>query len=332
MRIDNIRSSSYNNYDSCQWDYYLKYDIGFESKGSIKTDMGTLIHLALEILAKVKKNNHHLLKDKYSDPEYIFEVVWNSKTKEWKDIHNFTEKEYDFCKSSFYKIINSRDNPLLLNILDTEKQFSIEIQKRGFSYEDSNGVKQYLKLRGTIDLITISDANTIRVLDWKSGRRNCWITGKLKEIDDFEKDMQLRIYNLALKYIYPQYKNRLFTINYINDGGPFTVSFDDSDIEKTIDNLRRRFQEIRFNNEPSRLKDDPSRKKDLWKCKYVCQFGKQKDEYGRPVCNTYHNILKDYGIVKTNQILTDISLEGKSLNISDRNNYNHDRMYRGIIK
>lgn len=49
-----IRSSSYNNYDFCQVQYYLNYVLGIERKTGKKATKGTMVHKVLECLANIK--------------------------------------------------------------------------------------------------------------------------------------------------------------------------------------------------------------------------------------------------------------------------------------
>lgn len=324
MRVTNLRASSINNYKLCEWDYFLKYICNYQTPSGKKTVCGSIIHYSLELVAKFKMDGNTDI----PNPEFFFESAWQKYYTEENHIYNFTEKDKEFCRNSFYKVYNSSLNPLNDKILDIEKQFEIEIQKPGFKLP--NG--KYMLLRGTVDLVTEIDSETLWIKDYKSGSRKDYIEGHYKDVDTLQWDTQLRVYNLALSKIYPKYKYRVFTLVYINDGGPFSVSFESKDLETTLDNLRRTFNEIKNNNEPKRLKDDITRRDELWKCKNVCYFGKQKNENGQSLCDEYYNIYKDYGIEKATEIITNISIEGKQLNISDRNDYSHDRMYRGIIK
>jgi len=328
MEINHLRASTINTYGSCQWDFFLRYVCNYQTPSGKKATLGSIFHLAIELVAKTKKTGHYLLKDKFCDPEYLFEIAWNRYFKEENHIHNFTSKDKEFCKDTFYKIYNSELNPINDKIVDIEKQFEIEIQKPGFKLPNN----EYMKLRGTVDLVTEYDSDTLWVKDWKTGKRKDFNSGKDKDIDNLLLDTQLRVYNLAMSKIYPQYKNRLFTLIYVNDGGPFTVSFHSKDLDATLDNIRRKFNEIRSNDDPLRLKDDLNRRSEFWKCKYVCHFGKEKDEFGRSLCDLYYGIYKDFGLEKTQEIITSLSLEGKPIQLSDRNDYGHDRMYRGIIK
>ena len=55
MLVTYVRSSSYNNYDFCQMQYFLTYVLGWQSDSGKKADMGTMAHKVMEILAGLKK-------------------------------------------------------------------------------------------------------------------------------------------------------------------------------------------------------------------------------------------------------------------------------------
>ena len=80
-------------------------------------------------------------------------------------------------------------------------------------------------MKGTIDLITKPSEDTLEIIDWKTGRRLDWATGQEKTQEKLETDPQLMIYFYAAKKLYPEIKNCIVTIFFINDGGPFSVSF-----------------------------------------------------------------------------------------------------------
>ena len=58
----------------------------------------------------------------------------------------------------------------------------------------------------------------------------------------------------------------MVTINYINDGGAYTICYDKSDLSKTEDMLREKFQIIKNTEIPKLNKS--------WKCSRLCHFGK----------------------------------------------------------
>ena len=50
-----MRSSSFNNWDFCQMQYYMTYVLGLPRSSSKKADQGTIVHKVMEVLAQCKK-------------------------------------------------------------------------------------------------------------------------------------------------------------------------------------------------------------------------------------------------------------------------------------
>ncbi len=337
MFVEAIRSSSLSTYKDCQWKYFLEYLVGFESLAGKSALLGTICHAVLEVLAKCKKTGHYKLKDKYSDPDYVLDICWNSYFEEYKNTFDLEKADYTFCKKIVATVLSSPLNPLELNIIATEKQFEVDIQKPAFEYKQKDILndcvkKGFFKLRGTIDLITEIDKDTLHIIDWKTGVRKDWLTGKPKEWEDFFKDNQLRLYDLVLDTLYPEYKYKMLTICFIRDGGPFTVSFSDEDRKNTLNDLRKAFLEISQNNKPTRLKDDFLRKDQQWKCRYVCSFGKTKDQDGRSQCDTFYNLFQKQSFESATKALYQINISAKKKDVSRRNDYSHNSITRAIIQ
>ena len=78
-----------------------------------------------------------------------------------------------------------------------------------------------------------------------TGRRLDWATGQEKTQEKLENDPQLRIYHYAVSHLYPEIDHIIFTIYFINDGGPFSICFDKSDIPRTEDMLRQKFEIVK---------------------------------------------------------------------------------------
>ena len=55
MLVTYIRSSSYNNFEYCQMQYFITYVLGHQSDSGKKAEQGTMAHKAMEILAGLKK-------------------------------------------------------------------------------------------------------------------------------------------------------------------------------------------------------------------------------------------------------------------------------------
>ena len=55
MLVTYIRSSSYNNYEYCQMQFFITYVLGQESVSGKKAQLGTIVHKVMECLASCKK-------------------------------------------------------------------------------------------------------------------------------------------------------------------------------------------------------------------------------------------------------------------------------------
>ena len=67
MLITYVRSSSYNNYDSCQMQYFITYVLGHQSDSGKKAELGTIVHKVMEVLAGLKKFQQDNNRRKYLD-------------------------------------------------------------------------------------------------------------------------------------------------------------------------------------------------------------------------------------------------------------------------
>jgi hypothetical protein len=155
-------------------------------------------------------------------------------------------------------------------------------------------------------LITQVDDDTIEVVDWKTGKRLDWATGQEKTHEKLQKDPQLMIYHYAINHIFPQYKHVIFTIYFINDGGPFSVLFEPKDMIYTEDLLKNKFNYIKKTKKPRLNK--------TWMCNKLCHFGKTSFENTSivPIIEYRDNqtCKKDTMMTKCEQIKHDIELYG----------------------
>lgn len=282
MIITYFRSSSYNTHSMCEQQYFGEYVLGWRGLSGQKADKGTITHKVLEILAIIKKAEQDGL-DSIDDDvvgsidiqQYnlntIIQKVYDHYTSQTRH-HKWTPKDYKDCHAWVYKAIEFNDgmfDPRNRNILCPEQHFDFEINKPWAKYSYNIGsqvLSGHLALKGTIDLITLVNEDTIEIIDWKTGRRLDWATGQEKTQEKLEKDPQLRIYHYAIKHLYPHIKHIMFSIYFINDGGPFTICFNDSDLSATEDMLRNKFEAIKSTRKPRLNKS--------WMCSKLCHFGK----------------------------------------------------------
>lgn len=266
----------------CEQQYLFDYVLGYRSPSNKKADKGTIVHKVLEILAFIKY--HQQKKDKTFiddilgqvdvnnyDLDSIIDKIYNYYTSAFSH-HEWKKIDYKDCYNWTYKAINYENgmfDPRNRDILYPEQQFDIVIDKpwAKYKYDTSNGVLEgNLAIKGTIDLITRPNNNTVEIIDWKTGRRLNWATGEEKTQEKLEKDPQLMIYYYAVQKLYPEIENCIVTIFFINDGGPFSMTFDKKDIYKTEQLLKEKFKKIQQTTKPRLNK--------TWKCTKLCHYGK----------------------------------------------------------
>lgn len=255
-----IRSSSYNTWDSCQHKYYLDYGLGFRSPANLAAQKGTIVHKALELLAQFnltkKAGKVHFTNSELAQtftittfsPEMAIELAY----KFYVDKHEYeyTDKDFEDCQRWMWEALTYKEgmfSPLQLNIVAEERFFDLEIKKPWAAYNytlHNERIKGYLHLKGTLDLIVKRDNNVLEVIDWKTGSRRDWVTGKTKNYDEFVQDPQIRLYHYAATILYQWASQILFTIFWLKDGGPFTICFHKDDMKQTEQMLRQRFEEI----------------------------------------------------------------------------------------
>ena len=323
MNIEYVRASSVNTYGGCEFQYFLEDVLNIPSQSGKKALLGTIVHHVLEIMARAKKNNHS--PDKFTDAENLLRICWDRYEKE--EGHNFDLKpaDYRFCTRTIDKVIGTAYDPMNLNVIDVEKRFQLPLKTDGFSFDfydimEKTQKSGYYELRGTSDLITEIDSDTLEIVDWKTGSRKDWNTGKLKDYEYLSsKDLQLRMYDLAMSLVYPQYKTRLLTIHFINDGGPFTVTFDDAQRKETLEILRGKINDIRDNWMPARMKE-VNPKDARWKCKNVCYFGKTKGPSGMCHCDNVYSYMVHNGIEETMSKASEIRNNKKDAEKSSTSN------------
>jgi len=282
MIITYLRSSSYSTHSMCEQQYFIEYVLGWRGPSGQKADKGTIVHKALEVLALIKQAEQNNLKEvvdeivgkinlnKYS-LDTIIEKVYKYYSTQCSH-HKWTKKDFEECSKWTYRAITDHRgifDPRTRNILQPEQHFDIVINKPWAEYSyiiNDETVSGNLAIKGTIDLITKVNDDTLEIIDWKTGRRLDWATGEEKTLAKLYKDPQLKIYHYAVKKLYPSYKNIIVTINFINDGGAFSVCFEDSDLADTEKMLREKFQRIKSVKRPVLSK--------TWKCNKLCHFGR----------------------------------------------------------
>ncbi len=295
MIVTYIRSSSYNNYDYCQMQYFITYGLGHRSVSGKKAQLGTVVHKVMECLASCQKEQQDntasdmsinddalgqidFTRRKLKTKKFVGELL-DSSYKHYTENcpHNYTGADFRFCKKMVDDALSYNDgqfDPRKRNVVASEPQFDIPIEEDWAKYKykmpDGKVIEGQLAIKGTIDLVTEVDDGVIEVIDWKTGRRLNWATGEEKTYEKLLEDPQLLLYNYAISKLFPEYDQAIMSIYYIRDGGPFSMCFDKSDQQKFLGMLKQRVGQIQRNDFPKPI----SHTRNHFKCTKLCHFYK----------------------------------------------------------
>jgi hypothetical protein len=326
MIVTYFRSSSYNCWSMCPFQYFLGYTLGLRPddqngwtipKPQWKADLGNVVHKGLELLARKKlasqRGEATFSEDEIGKSwptatfsrEVAFQEAWDLYTKVRAPHWPWSATEYRKCRQWMWSAMDDWGgmfNPLNMTIVQPEQYFDFVIDepwaRYAYTLPDGRRLEGQLALKGTVDLIAEENPETLHYTDWKTGMRKDWATGKPKDWRKLRDDPQLRLYHYALSRLYPDRKHIIITIVFIQDGGPFSLDFGPQDLPKTEKMIRERFETIRDCERPSRIwkhPDNPGQ----FKCKKLCAYGMNHWNGGRKtVCDHVHDDLLKVGMDK----------------------------------
>jgi hypothetical protein len=158
--------------------------------------------------------------------------------------------------------IKSDDNP-------TGRVIGIEAPTReggkadgeNISYGDDNEGNP-IKMNGFIDLVVEYDKETLLIIDYKTGY-------SVPQHEKFLQDLQPRMYSVAAKIMYPQYKYHWVQFDYFRSPAPLEHAFTAEDDEQTRQNVVQLYNRIKDARIVKRRGQDHY-------CKYLCN---------RPFCD-----------------------------------------------
>jgi RecB family exonuclease len=279
MHIEFLSASRGSTYRDCPFKYFLQHHIKLPElrEPTIHTDKGVAVHEVLEKYGGGDKNTEENLRNYYTKsklwtlddrrPDKGFPHPW-PKSCDTCPFHQMADG-LSICKiagaptNSFEGCPrpNFEDDIELVNIFLQNPKCPLTSRKIIAVEKEFKEEFEGFRVRGYIDLITEIDSDTLEVRDYKTGRSS-------KSYEQAEKDIQLRLYSLVAKRLYPSYKYVLMTLDYLRKK-PISLMFGPEDEEKTILSLRRLYNDI-LNDE------NPERKKN-WLCNYCVGY----DECGK---------------------------------------------------
>lgn len=289
----------------CEQSYFLTYTLGLPAPAGKKAALGNITHKALEILAW---QSYHEARGNSSYVDETFgelrlaeitpdrAVDWAYSHYKAEEPHHDWKDRFDLrdCKAWTHAVLEMNGgyfDPRNMDVVEPEKRFDITIDEpwARYEYETPDGVVEgQMGLKGTIDLVTRDrhDTSIIELIDYKTGRRLDWATGDVKDYEKLEHDPQLLLYYYAFSRVYPEVSDLVFTIIYVNDGGPFRFSFGKDHMEEAERLIRARFEEIRAVRRPALNVS--------WKCQKLCHHGKTMStiDPSKTVCQFFEDQLR----------------------------------------
>jgi ATP-dependent helicase/DNAse subunit B len=315
------RSSSLGTLEFCEQKYFLQYNLSLKDKQNKKALMGTITHKVMQTLGDKKvamKKGLDIVEDEETgktltleqcdDLELLNDIAFDYYSNAFPEL-DMTDADKRKCLSWAEKAVAYQDgvfDPRNQNVHSTELFFDFEIDKPWAKYKYLVGdevIEGNLSIKGTVDLIIDNGNNYYEILDYKTGKRINWATGEEKTYEKLQKDTQLLLYYYALKNTIP---NAEFSVSiyYINDGGVFSMVFDDDDYKAAENILRKKFEYIRDKEHPKLL--SPMNKH--WKCQKLCKFSSPyKDGADKSICQFLSEETKKHGVSKVVEKYGDVS-------------------------
>jgi len=275
MQIKQCSASAIKLYENCSFAYFLHYILGLKSKAGKAALQGTIVHKALEWMAKLKRKGKTNV-----DPMWLLDRAWEESVVECpevairkvttridKETGNLKEAaDFKKCRIAMETVLADEFyNPYNLSPLETEQWFAMELPGKEWECLDKDGGKHQFAVRGFIDLVHEIDSDTIEIIDWKTGVREDLSTREPIDESSLARSIQPRLYHLVAYFLYPQCKNILITFYFTNSGGPITISLSHDDIPVTLGILGRFFRTVK--------KDTLIQRNRRWTCR-MCPYDK----------------------------------------------------------
>lgn len=283
MIVQFLRSSSYGTHKLCPFQFFLTYGgLNWSPPSNMAADRGSIIHKALEILARAKLCRQRG-ETSFVEPELAMTMGAGVSPEEAMDFafrhysegpashHRWTLRDRDECERLMRVAFTHGGgayDPRNRTVVQPEQFFDIELTEPWAAYEyampDGTVARGNLRLKGTVDLVLEgAEQGSLEYVDWKSGRMVDWATGRPKSVDDLYEDFQLRLYYYALTELYPAH-DVLMTIFYLRNG-PYTLAFERDENAKTLERIRTWFETVKRDHVPERRIGPP--------CRTFCKFG-----------------------------------------------------------
>ena len=189
MLVPFFRSSSLSQIKYCEMSYFITYNLGYQQETQKKANLGTITHKVFEILASCKKKTQDKVTPRMSimDDElgkisftisslYTYDFVLDLLKRSFDHYSKahvgteYSDEDYKFCLNMVNNGIlhaNGLFDPRNRNIVATEPKFDITIEEDWAKFK-IDGEEKYLSIKGSIDLVTKINDDTIEMIDWKA--------------------------------------------------------------------------------------------------------------------------------------------------------------------
>lgn len=308
-----LRSSLLNQFTTCQGRCFIEYGIGRRGETNRSALEGSTVHAVMEACARIKLAQQNGM-DAFNhnefgywdcdsfDPIKFLDRIYDKYNADNPGIYN--EDSYKVCKKCVEKALsfqNGAFDPRNADIFGIEYEFDIEIKKpwAWMKYTEADGTvkEQYLRLKGTVDLVVKVDENTLEVRDYKTNKNlQDWVTGKTKILESLYEDQQLQLYYYVVANLFPEYESILITLYFIKTESPFTLAFERKNLPQIEEFIRERYETIKDTIKPTWMIDDD---KSRWKCKWCPHYKNKELGTKQTVCNFFRNTLAREGYDKT---------------------------------
>jgi hypothetical protein len=263
MLINRASASAIKAYHFCPFQYWLNYVLGLEAPSGKSAVLGQIVHLILEWMSRLR------MKGKEVDPHWLLEWAWdtgvtrNPQVEIRKTTRLGESADHRFVRESVEKVLAHPFHDVRrLKVLGAEVR--VDLSLPGEMWKTPSG--EQFRITGYMDLVHEIDADTIEVIDWKTGKRQDFGTMKGMDFYALMRHAQPRLYHLAANQMYPHYPNVLVTFYYMNDGGPVTLPFTFEDLAPTLGAVWKFYDTVRRDGTISRSR--------TWKCSHLCPYGR----------------------------------------------------------
>ena len=194
-KINYISASRMDLLNQCSWQYWARYKLKVPSSGNDGSSKGSIVHLVLEFLFKDKHKKHYdyIKKNKTYKGDEALERLINYHARK---LSIFEDSHLDMIDKFLQVAINNNFfGPKSTVERYGEKEFKLTIKEKDKNYNVMGYIDQTFICKEKDGVLYA------KCVDFKSSKR-------IFEKDKIDYNIQSIIYQLAIKYLYPNIKKR----------------------------------------------------------------------------------------------------------------------------